>query len=128
MSKKNKRIARKEFVSPRQELKESKRVTAKDLLGGQLLSRDSVIKQIPFALFLFAMLLFYIANQYRGQRIMKEIIALEREVKGLSAEAITTTFKLQEMSKQSAVIKMIKENEMELEEALIPPYKIVIEN
>ncbi|MCD6333695.1 MAG: hypothetical protein J7L89_10535, partial [Bacteroidales bacterium] len=81
MTKRTKKKKEQGFVSPRQELRESTRLNAKDLLGGGVLSRDVVIRQIPFILFLFFMLLFYIANQYRGQHIMQEIMTLEARVR-----------------------------------------------
>jgi len=127
MTKRTKKKKEQGFVSPRQELRESTRLNAKDLLGGGVLSRDVVIRQIPFILFLFFMLLFYIANQYRGQHIMQEIMTLEARVRRLRNEFISTSFTLQKMSKQSTVIRQIRERHLNLEEALVPPYKIIID-
>ncbi len=115
---------RTEFVSPRQELKETKRLTAKDLLGGGVLSRDVVVKQIPFILFLFALLVFYIGNQYQGAKVMKEVMRIEERLKILRTESISTTFEKMEMSKQSEVVKLLEEMNMPLKEAVLPPYKI----
>lgn len=124
---KKRRSERPEFVSPHQELKESKRLTAKDLLGGGVLTRDGVIRQIPYLLFLFILLMFYIGNQYQGARVMKRVLEVEARLKVLRTESISTTFERMEMSKQSAVLKMIGEAGLPLEEASIPPYKIEIE-
>lgn len=124
---KKRRKERPEFVSPHQELKESKRLTAKDLLGGGVLTRDGVILQIPYILFLFILLMFYIGNQYQGARVMKRVLEVEARLKVLRTESISTTFERMEMSKQSAVLKMIGETGLPLEEASIPPYKIEIE-
>jgi len=115
-----------EFVSQRQEIRESSKISAKDLLGGSLLSREVVLKQVPFVLFLFAMLLFYIANQYRGDKVMRETMALEEKVRELRAKSAALSFRRQELSKQSEVIKLVREKQLPLEEALIPPYKIII--
>ncbi len=122
MAKSNK--DRKEFVSPRQELKETKRLTAKDLLGGGVLSRDAVLKQIPFILFLFALLVFYIGNQYQGAKVMREVMRIEERLKILRTESISTTFEKMEMSKQSEVVKLLQDMNMPLKEAILPPYKI----
>jgi len=121
-------FAGKEFVSPKQELREASKVTMKDLLGGSLLSREVVVRQAPFALFLFAMLLFYIGNQYRGSKVMRETMALEEQVREMKARAVTISFKRQEISRQSEIIKLIRSKGMDLEEALIPPYKIIIDS
>jgi hypothetical protein len=81
---------RKEFVNPSQELKEAKRLTVKDLLGGGILSREGVIRQVPFLLFLFLLLIFYIGNQYQGAKIMKNVMEVEARMKVLRTESIST--------------------------------------
>jgi len=123
---KRNRKDRKEFVSPHQELKEAKRLTAKDLLGGGVLSREGVIRQVPFLLFLFVMLIFYIGNQYQGAKIMKNVLMVEARLKVLRTESISTTFERMEMSKQSEV-KLVKDKGLPLQEAVLPPYNIEIE-
>ena len=123
-----KRKVSKEFVSPRQELRESTRISPKELISGGILSRGGVIHQIPFALFLFVMILIYIANQYRGEKIMREIMTIEEQVRELRTKSISTTFQLQLLSKQSHVKKMIQAEALPLKEALIPPYKIIVDD
>jgi len=116
----------KEFISPRQEIRESRKITLKDLLGGSVLSRESVVQQVPFALFLFAILLFYIGNQYRGDRIMREIIEVEKRLKELRTESVSTAFDLMEKSKQTRVIELVKTRGMDLQEAMDPPITIEV--
>lgn len=116
----------KEFINPRQEIKESKRITVKELLGGGVLSREVVIRQIPYVLFLFALLLFYIANQYRGDKVMSEIVAVEKRVKELRTESVSTAFELMEKSKQTRVIQLIEERGLGLKEAMDPPITIEV--
>ncbi len=113
-----------EFIPPKQEVREAKKLNLKDLIGGNVLSREIVIRQIPFVLFLFAMLLFYIANQYRGDKVMKEIVDTEKRLKELRTESVSTAFELMEKSKQSEVIRLIRDNGLALEEAMEPPITI----
>jgi hypothetical protein len=122
-----KRKSAKEFVSAGQELKESRRITIKDLLGGGVLSREEVVKQIPFLLFLFVLLVFYIANQYQGAKVMKEVMRVEERLKILRTESLSTTFEKMELSKQSEVNRLIQERGLPLKEAVTPPYKIEID-
>ncbi|MCK5820948.1 MAG: hypothetical protein KAH17_03635 [Bacteroidales bacterium] len=121
-----KKKEQKEFISPRQEIRESRKITAKDLLGGGLLSREIVVQQIPYALFLFAILLFYIGNQYRGDGVMKEIIKVEEHLKELRTESVSTAFELMEKSKQTRVIELIKAKGLNLQEAIDPPVTIEV--
>jgi hypothetical protein len=113
-----------EFIPPKQEVREAKKLNLKDLIGGNVLSREIVIRQIPFVLFLFAMLLFYIANQYRGDKVMKEIVDTEKRLKELRTESVSTAFELMEKSKQTEVIRLIRDNGLALEEAMEPPITI----
>ncbi len=128
LKKRKKGFTGKEFVSPKQELREASKFTLKDLLGGSLLSREVVVRQAPFALFLFAMLLFYIGNQYRGSKVMRETMALEERVRELKTRTVSVSFKRQEISRQSEIIKLVRSQGMTLEEALIPPFKIIIDS
>ena len=123
---KKKESVNKEFIPPKQEVREIKKVNLKDLIGGDILSREIVIRQIPFVLFLFAVLLFYIANQYQGDKVMKEIVDVEKRLKDLRTESVSTAFQLMEKSKQTEVIRMIREKGLLLEEAMEPPATIEV--
>ncbi len=118
---------RKDFVSPGQEMKEAKKFSLKEILGAGILTRDAVVNQIPFLLFLFGLLVFYIANQYQGAKVMKDVMRVEKRLELLKTESISTTFERMEMSKQSEVVKLIEEHQLTLKEAVIPPYKIEID-
>ena len=116
-----------EFIPARQEIKESSKFSVKDLLGGNVLSKEVVTRQIPFLLFITLAILLYIFNQYRGENIMRQIMALEKRVREMRSESVSTAFELQEISRQSEVTRMITEKELLLKEAKTPPYKIVME-
>jgi len=124
---KRKKIENKEFISTKQEIRESSKFSLKDLLGGKYLERDVVLRQIPFLLFVAAAILLYIFNQYRGENVMRQIMTLEKDIREMRAEAVSTAFDLQELSKQSEVKQMIIDLEMPLQEAKTPPYKIVMD-
>lgn len=123
---KRKKKINKEFISPKQEMRETPKITAKDFFGGGIFSKIMVIRQIPFVLFIAGLLLFYIANQYRGERIMREIMGLEKRIRDLRNLSSTTHFELQEISARSKVLQMISEAGLNLEEARKPPVKIEI--
>jgi len=123
MFKRNKK-SNKEFIPTRQEIKESAKFSVKDLLGGNVLSKEVVTKQIPFLLFVATAILLYIFNQYRGENVMREIMTLEKRVRELHSESVSVAFDLQELSKQSEVSRMVLELGLPLQEAKIPPFKI----
>jgi hypothetical protein len=117
----------KEFIPTGQEIKESSKFSAKDLLGGDVLSKEVVTRQIPFLLFVTVAILLYIFNQYRGENVMRQIMSLEKRVLEMRAESVSTAFGLQELSKQSEVTRLITEQGLPLQEAKTPPYKIVMD-
>jgi cell division protein FtsL len=126
MFKRNKKT-NKEFIPTRQEIKESSKFSVKDLLGGNVLSKEVVTRQIPFLLFVTIAILLYIFNQYRGENVMRQIMSLEKQVREMHAESVSTAFDLQELSKQSEVTRMVTEQGLPLLEAKTPPYKIAMD-
>ena len=125
MFKRNKKTD-KEFIPTRQEIRESSKFSVKDLLGGTVLSKEVVTRQIPFMLFVSTAILLYIFNQYQVENVMRQIMTLEKRVHEMRAESVSATFDLQEMSRQSEVAIMVLEQGLPLLEAKTPPYKIVI--
>jgi len=98
-------------------------ISAKDLLDGSLLA-EKVKSNIWFVLFIAGLGLYYIANVYATERLHREKVALEKEVKDLRFESITTAADLMFIRKQSEVIKRIKSEGLRLEESKEPPVKL----
>lgn len=122
-----KKIPNREFIPAKQEIRETSRFTFKELLGGNVFSREVVTRQIPFILYVTAALMLYIFNQYRGENVMRRIVSLEKIIREMRSESVSTAFDLQELSKQSEVIRMVGEQGLPLQEAMTPPYKIVLD-
>ena len=116
-----------EFIDPKIESKElegKKTNLLKDLIDGTILTRQVMSNQLPFIIFLSMMAGTYIGNRYHAEKVIRDMAKLQVEVKDLRAQAITTASELMFISKQSEVVKMVKENQLGLEESLEPPYKI----
>ena len=125
MSDKRKNI---EFIEESQERRELKKAgTLKGLLAGSLLTRDRVVRQLPFILFLTLLAFIYIGNRYHAERLVRQNTRLQDEVKELRAKAISTSAELMHLSKQSEVKRLINAKDLGLKESLVPPRKIVVE-
>lgn len=98
----------------------------KNLLGGNFLARDSSVRFLPFLLFLTFLGLLYIANIYYAEENIREIDALNRELKELRYEYVATHTKLMHISKQSELAKRLEA--LGLKESTVPPFKIKAEN
>ena len=98
-------------------------ISVKSLLEGSLLA-EKVKHNIWFVLFVASLGICYIANGYATERLHREKIVLEKEVKDLRFESITTAADLMFIRKQSEVIKRIKQEGLSLEESKEPPVKL----
>ena len=95
-----------------------------NIFSGNFLSKDNVIHQLPFILFLTLIGLGYIANGYLAEKSVREISRINTELKELKSEYITTKSELMFMSNQSEVANASAP--LGLKESTTPPKKIVV--
>jgi hypothetical protein len=94
------------------------------VLDGSFLTRDNVLNNIPFLLFLFGIGIFYIGNSQFAESGIIGMDSINRELKELRSEFISTRSELMFVSKQSEVAKAVEP--MGIYESVVPPKKIVI--
>ena len=102
-------------------VKEKKR-GLKSLLSGQFLNRDQAVKGLPFILFMSLLGIFYIANGYQAEKLIRHIYKTNNELKELRSEYITNKSDLMYISKQSQLATTTEE--LGLKELTSPPKKI----
>jgi hypothetical protein len=98
----------------------------KDLLSGTTLTNTIILKNIWFLFLLTILGAFYIANRFHAERITRETARLQREVRDLRSESLSTSARLMLASRQSEVLKLVKENDLGLEELREPPFKLIV--
>ncbi|MDR1866186.1 MAG: hypothetical protein LBR08_11530 [Bacteroidales bacterium] len=113
-----------EFVDERKESEELNPLSVRDILNGSLLTRGIILKNIGLIVWLTFLGVVYIGNRYHAERVARSTDVLQKEVKDLRAESITTAARLMNISRQSKVVEMVKSKQLELEESVKPPYKI----
>ncbi len=94
----------KEFISAKQELREAEKFSWEDLLSGDILTRKSVMKQLPFMLFVVALMMIYIANQHKYVAVHREFGQLKKEVEVLRFKSMELRAELMKYSRQSQVL------------------------
>jgi hypothetical protein len=114
-----------EFVDSQQEKSELKITSVRDLLTGAILTRTTVLRQLPFILFLVFMAIVYISNRYHAEKITRKTIELQEELNELRAQYTSTASELMFLSRQSQVLRLVEENNLGLKESMVPPKKIV---
>lgn len=115
-----------EFIIEKPEVKASKKGVLKEILDGSVLTREVVIRQLPFILFLTLLAFIYIGNRYHSEKLVRKANELHRELRDLRAQAITTSAELMHISRQSEVIKLMRQKDLELKESLEPPKKVIV--
>lgn len=86
------------------------------------ISREWMVRQIPFALFVMFLLLVHIYNVHTTERIIRKTDKLNREIKELRSEYITILSELMSESKQSSVAQKL--DTLGIKELITPPIKI----
>ncbi|PKP36302.1 MAG: hypothetical protein CVT98_08320 [Bacteroidetes bacterium HGW-Bacteroidetes-15] len=118
----NKRV---EFIDAQPLPKEQKKQGGiRDIINGNVLSKENVSGQIPYVLFLAFLAIIYIGNRYRYEKLVRDGQNMQLEVRNLRAESITVASQLMYISKQSQVARLVKEKDLGLEESVVPPKKI----
>lgn len=115
-----------EFVDQHVEQKEIRKGSVWDIFDGSLLTRDTVVRQLPFVLFITFLIILYIGNRYHAEKVIRETMQLQNELRELRARAISTASELEFISRQSEVARMVQNRSMGLEEAVDPPVKITV--
>ncbi|MHC1705957.1 MAG: FtsL-like putative cell division protein [Bacteroidales bacterium] len=96
------------------------------IMAGTFLTRENVIRSIPFLFFLAFLGLVYIANTYYAEKTVRAIDQTKRQLKELRYEHITAKSELMYLSKQSEVTKRMEGSG--LKPTIVPPFKIEKEN
>jgi hypothetical protein len=96
------------------------------ILSGSMLTQDSVVKHLPYVLFLAFLGLVYIANGYMAESSVRQINKTQQEIKELRSEQISMKSDLNNTIIESELKKIIDDREMGLNESYDPPKKIVL--
>ncbi|WKZ65182.1 MAG: FtsL-like putative cell division protein [Flavobacteriales bacterium] len=95
------------------------------LLSGSFLTRENVLRNMPFMLFCAGLMLVYIAYGYHTERVVRELERTGAALKEQRAEYITVRAELEKQEQQSQVAGRI--GALGLRESRVPPVKIKVE-
>lgn len=97
----------------------------KELLSGTMVTEKIILKNIWYVLMITFLAAIYIGNRFHAEKITRESSRLQREVKDLRAESLSTSADLMHASRQSQVFRMVREQGLGLEELKTPPFKLI---
>ena len=92
---------------------------AQTILDGSFLTRDKVIRLIPFILYLMFLAIVHVANSYRAEKTWLEINTIKSQMNELRYRYITSKSELMSIGRMSSVSARLQETGMK--EATVPP-------
>jgi hypothetical protein len=98
----------------------------KELLSGSMISEKIILKNLGYVSLITLLAAIYIGNRFHAEKITRETTRLQKEVKDLRAEALSTSADLMYVSRQSEVYRLVREKGLNLEELKTPPYKLLV--
>jgi len=99
----------------------------KELLSGSMVSEKLILKNLAYVTLITILAAFYIANRFHAEKITRATSRLQKEVKDMRAESLSTSADLMYISKQSEVFSMVREKGLNLEELKSPPFKLLVD-
>jgi cell division protein FtsL len=99
----------------------------KELLSGSMVSEKIILKNLGYITLITFLTAVYIGNRFHAEKITRESTKLQREVKDLRAESLSTSADLMSLSRQSEVFSMVREKGLNLEELKSPPFKLLVD-
>ena len=98
----------------------------KELFSGSMVSEKIILKNLGYVSLVTLLAAIYIGNRFHAEKITRETTKLQREVKDLRSEALSTSADLMYVSRQSEVFRLVREKGLSLEEMKTPPYKLLV--
>ena len=98
----------------------------KELLSGSMISEKIILKNLGYVSLITVLAAIYIGNRFHAEKLTRETSRLQKEVKDLRAEALSTSADLMYLSRQSELYRIVREKGLNLEELKTPPYKLLV--
>ncbi|MCI5056425.1 MAG: hypothetical protein MRY83_09980 [Flavobacteriales bacterium] len=99
--------------------------TLVNLLKGDILTAEGLKARLPYLVFLYVMLLVYIANAFHSEGIVRKSAKIGGELKELSSEFISVKSDMMFRTKQSQIASSLEASDLGLREAKLAPNKLV---
>mgnify|MGYP006068725209 FL=1 len=90
-------------------------------MSGGILRQPEVRRNLPYGLFVAFLMFLYIANGYHTQKLHRRYARLNAEVKELRTRSVSMTERRMTATRQSEIIRTLKERNIPLQESLVPP-------
>lgn len=98
----------------------------RDIMSGSTVTEKIILKNLGYIIMLTILGALYIANRFHAEKVTRETSKMQKEVKDLRSESLSTSADLMYASKQSEVFRLVKERDLNLEELREPPFELIV--
>lgn len=102
----------------------NKKLSIRQVLLGSVLLNKEVLRWLPVVGLLTFIGLIMISVRFKGEKILREMVLVQEEVKELRSESATIEAELMNMNRYSIILKRVNANELGLKQPNVPPKKI----
>ncbi|OQY03947.1 MAG: hypothetical protein B6I20_03915 [Bacteroidetes bacterium 4572_117] len=99
----------------------------RELISGNFFfTQEQLKKNLIYILFVVLLTVVYLYNQYKTEKVLHDIIQTQNEVQKLKAYSVINVIELMSLSKESEVVKLVREKNLAIKELTAPPEKIIV--
>lgn len=109
-----------------QKNKQDKKVGVRQVLLGSILLNKEVLRWLPIVGLLTFVGLLVISNRFKGEKILREMVVVQEEVKDLRSAYATVDAELTNMTRYSQILHDVTKKGLGLKQPAEPPIKIKV--
>lgn len=109
-----------------EEKKKKQKISLKQILLGNILLHDQVIKWMPVIVFLAAMGILMISSRFRGEKVLRRMVTMQDSVRELRSESSVVESELMMLTKYSTIEREVEKRGLGLKLANRPPVRIEV--
>ena len=106
--------------------KKSKNISFKQILLGNILVSDQVLRWMPVVGLVTFLGLLMISTRFKGEKILRKMVVVQDSVRDLRSESATIEADLMIRSSYSTILKEVDRRGLQLKQPKEPPVKIIV--
>lgn len=110
-----------EAIIGAEDFSDIKSSTFRDVLNGEIFSKRFFKKQYKLIILISILAFFYVDNRYSCETQLAKSIKLKKQIQDAKYESLTISAELMNLSRQSNVLKLVKERDLQLVQTSVPP-------
>ncbi|HPR33464.1 MAG TPA: FtsL-like putative cell division protein [Prolixibacteraceae bacterium] len=102
----------------------TRKVGLRQIVLGSVLINENVNRWLPVVALLTVIGLIMISNRFRGEKILREMVLVQEQVKERKSESVTLEAELMNRSRYSEVLNETRRKGLNLVQSDVPPVKL----